>query len=213
MSAAGQAPDIWGERRTNKEDFAVKKLTLSVSLFVLATGLFAAPVRAEQPRTIEIYDKGSDVAILREEAQRLLKALNAAVKSVEVSADPKKHPLFHKVQSEFDREKADIKARYEGEIKAAREERDRAKAETEKLRAALVAGGPERMVALADAGSEKVFLRGVGEVLIAKDGGRSVMKVEVKDALKVDKALAGKAERIDRNGFAYFIFDARMIAN
>jgi hypothetical protein len=88
------------------------------------------------------------------------------------------------------------------------------KAETEvaEIKSSLVLGGNARLLTLADNG-EKAYFKGVGEVNLAFEGGRTVLRVEEFAMAKTERALTNSnPEKFLRNGFAYFVVDSKSLA-
>lgn len=74
------------------------------------------------------------------------------------------------------------------------------------LKTAMAAKGNGKLLALADNTGERVFLRGFGEVVMATDGGKTVMKVPASNESKADRILASvRAEKVARNGYLYYV--------
>lgn len=106
-----------------------------------------------------------------------------------------------------------VKEREENEKRTAHAEsmQKRAEAEVAEIKSTLVLGGHARLLTLADSG-EKAYFKGVGEVNLAFEGGRTVLRVEEASSSKAEKALArSNPEKYLRNGFAYFVVDSKSL--
>ena len=117
-----------------------------------------------------------------------------------------------RLKAELARQAADIKALREEmaslteQLKAEKEGKEKVVAELSTLRETLATGGNGKLISLADAAGETVFLRGVGEVVLAAADGKIVLKVPASIESKADKVLAtARAEKIARNGYLYYV--------
>ncbi len=117
-----------------------------------------------------------------------------------------------KLKTDLARQEADIKslrqevANLSSQLAAEKQEKEKASAELATLRETLATGGNGKLISLADAAGETVFLRGVGEVVLAAADGKIVLKVPASIESKADKVLAtARAEKIARNGYLYYV--------
>lgn len=117
-----------------------------------------------------------------------------------------------KLKNDIARQEADIKslrqevANLSSQLAAEKQEKEKASAELATLRESLAIGGNGKLLALADSAGERVFLKGVGEVTMATDSGKTVMKVPGNSESKADRVFASvRAEKVARNGYLYYI--------
>ncbi len=134
------------------------------------------------------------------------------LRTVEVATPSTSDAQFKQLQGELAHRDAEIKslrmevANLTEQLAAEKQGKEQAVAELAGLRESLAAKGNGKLLALADNTGERVFLRGVGEVVMATDSGKTVMKVPVSSESKADRVLASvRAEKVARNGFLYYV--------
>jgi uncharacterized protein YgiM (DUF1202 family) len=136
----------------------------------------------------------------------------AQLRSVEVAKPSSSDVQVKQLQGQLSRQDAEIKSlRLEvtnltEQLAAEKQGKEQAVAELAGLRESLAAKGNGKLLALADNTGERVFLRGVGEVVMATDSGKTVMKVPASSESKADRILASvRAEKVARNGYLYYV--------
>lgn len=98
-----------------------------------------------------------------------------------------------------------------GRLHRALDENQKLKDEMDKLKAAIEIQGFDRYLSAADEG-DQVFVRGVGEVLLATVFGKTVVRVPAKASTRADGIFsAAMAERVVHGGFVYYICDTRLL--
>lgn len=134
------------------------------------------------------------------------------LRSVEVATPSTGDTQVKQLQGELSRQDAEIKslrlevANLTEQLAAEKQGKEQAVAELAGLREALTAKGNGKLLALADNTGERVFLRGVGEVMMATDNGKTVLKLPANSESKADRILASvRAEKVARNGFLYYV--------
>jgi len=134
------------------------------------------------------------------------------LRSVDVATPSASDAQVKQLQGELARQDAEIKslrlevANLTEQLAAEKQGKEQAVAELAGLRESLVAKGNGKLLALADNTGERVFLRGVGEVVMVTDGGKTVMKVPASNESKADRVLASvRAEKVARNGHLYYV--------
>jgi len=134
------------------------------------------------------------------------------LRSVEVATPSVSDAQVKQLQGELARQDAEIKslrlevANLTEQLAAEKRGKEQAVAELAGLRESLVPKGNSKLLALADNTGEKVFLRGVGEVVMATDSGKTVLKLPASSESKADRVLATvRAEKVARNGYLYYV--------
>jgi len=74
------------------------------------------------------------------------------------------------------------------------------------LKEGPVLNGNMKLIALVDEVGETVFLNGVGEVAMATDSGKAVLKLPASRETNADQVFASvMAKKIAHNGFLYYV--------
>jgi hypothetical protein len=134
------------------------------------------------------------------------------LRSVEVATPSTSDAQVKQLQGNLARQDAEVKslrlevANLTDQLVAEKQGKEQAVAELAELKTAMAGKGNGKLLALADNTGERVFLRGVGEVVMATDSGKTVMKVPASSESKADRVLASvRAEKVVRNGFLYYV--------
>lgn len=179
------------------------------------------PVTTEVPEAVKmpvpVKMKTITLAADREsvEAISTLKATNEALLK-ELAAMRQERAEMAVLKKEiYENIRCVVKEREENEKRTKHAEDMQKKAEIEiaDIKSTLVLGGNARLLALADNG-DKAYFKGVGEVNLAFEGGRTVLRVVEVSMAKAEKALVNSnPEKFLRNGYAYFVVDSKSLAS
>lgn len=168
------------------------------------------PVQQEKPlRTVMLASDKNN-----EEIIETLRATNEALVK-EIAAMRKERAEIQAMKQEITENiRCVVKEREENERRAQHAEQMQKKAEAEvaEIKNSLQFGGNSRLITLADNG-DKAYFKGVGEVNLAFEGGRTVLRVKESAADQAQKALASASpEKYLKNGYAYFIVESKSLA-
>lgn len=153
---------------------------------------------AGQPRTKSVSD---DLIALQVENAQLKEELNR--RTAEIKA----------IQSAF--------ASANSRAKVAEEERQKLEGEVKALKGytdgepwvPLIDVDVKSLMAVVDEAGQSVWLNGVGEAHLATTGDLTVMKFPLADAVRTDRALAGRgASRLVRGQFVYYSIPSKYLA-
>lgn len=197
----------------------VKPIDAAVPKVVAESAKTATPTKTVEPAKSPEIPKMKTIVLTadreNEEAIATLKSTNDALVK-ELAAMRQERAEMAALKKEIaENMRCVVKEREENERRAKHAEEMQKKAETEiaDIKSTLVLGGHSRLITLADNG-EKAYFKGVGEVNLAFEGGRTVLRVVEGSSAKAEKALASSTpEKYLRNGFAYFIVDSKSLAS
>lgn len=197
------------------EPVSSKTETIKLAKSVVETVVAMDPEAVKKPEPVKM--KTITLAADREsvEAISTLKATNEALLK-ELAAMRQERAEMAALKKEIsDNIRCVVKEREENEKRTKHAEDMQKKAEVEiaDIKSTLVLGGNARLLALADNG-DKAYFKGVGEVNLAFEGGRTVLRVVEVSMAKAEKALVNSnPEKFLRNGYAYFVVDSKSLAS
>lgn len=177
---------------------AAEKKVTEVARVIVTPAAVVTPVVSEPSKAVETPQPAVEKV--------------SQLRSVEVATSAVSDAQVKQLQGELSRQDAEIKslrlevARLTEQLAAEKQGKEQAVAELAGLREALTVKGNGKLLALADNTGERVFLRGVGEVVMATDSGKTVMKVPASNESKADRILASvRADKVARNGYLYYV--------
>lgn len=141
------------------------------------------------------------------------------LRTVELAKKEEDSGQLKRLQAKIDSKDVEIKSlkqevsQLTEQVTAERKAKDEALSALTVLKESLFWDGNGKLIAVVDEAGEKVFLKGVGEVVMATVSESTVIKLPASREANADRVFASiRAEKIAHNGFLYYVASSKALS-